>query len=127
MSVKMEAVAKFRNCPVAPRKMRLVADTIRGKHVGEALNILKFTRKEGAYWIDKTLTSAIANWVQLHEGDPDNSDLRISEIRIDPGPMLKRIQPAPQGRAHRVRKRMNHITIKVVSTATAEVTNSNEE
>lgn len=124
----MESKAIFRNCPVAPRKMRLVADNVRGKDVVQALNILQFTRKEGAFWIKKTLTSAIANWAVLHEDqDPDAAGLYVKEIRIDAGLTLKRIQPAPQGRAHPIRKHTNHIYITVGSKNAAPVVVENVE
>lgn len=109
----MEAVARYTNCPIPPRKMRLVADNIRGVDVTKAFGILKFSQKLGAYWLSKVLTSAMANWADKHGQDPDSANLFIKEIRIDGGMVLKRFQPAPQGRAHRIRKRHNHITIIV--------------
>jgi large subunit ribosomal protein L22 len=109
----MEAVAKFKNCPVAPRKMRMVADVIRGMDVEKALNTLKYTRKEGALWLDKVLTSAVANWSVKAESEPDEHELFIKEVRIDQGVTLKRFRPAPHGRAHRIRKRTNHIVVIV--------------
>ena len=118
----MQAVAKYKNCPIPPRKMRLVADNVRGLSVQKAFNILKFSRVEGAYWIEKTLNSAVANWSVKHNGQsPDGADLFVSEIRIDPGMMLKRFRPAPHGRAHRIRKRFNHITIVVDNRNPVEV------
>ena len=111
----MEAVAKLKNCPMSVRKMRLVVDNIRGQEVDKALNILKFTRKEAAQWLDKVLVSAIANWeVKAGEGvDAADYDLVIKTAFADQGPMLKRFRPAPFGRAHRIRKHTNHITIIV--------------
>ncbi len=109
----MEAVAKLRNCPMSARKMRLVIDNIRGKNVSDALNILKYTNKEAAYWLDKVLRSAIANWSVKTDLDPDSYDLYISRAFSDEGKVAKRFQPAPQGRAHRILKRSNHITIFV--------------
>ncbi len=109
----MEAVAKLRNCPLSPRKTRLVADIVRGHDVDHALNLLKFTKKHPARWIEKNLLSAIANWEVKSEASADEHDLFIKEIRVDEGPMLKRFRPAPHGRAHRIRKRSNHITIVV--------------
>lgn len=112
----MEAVAKLRNEPTAPRKMRLVADMIRGRNVYDALNILKFESKSGAAKIEKLLISAIANWEEINEDQrSDEADLYIKEIRVDGARILKRLRPAPQGRAHRIRKRSNHITLIVDS------------
>lgn len=112
----MEAVAKLRNEPTSPRKMRLVADMVRGRNVYEALNILKFESKSGAAKIEKLLVSAIANWEEINEDQrSDEADLYIKEIRVDGGRILKRLRPAPQGRAHRIRKRSNHITLVVDS------------
>jgi large subunit ribosomal protein L22 len=111
----MEAVAKLRNCPMSPRKMRLVVDNIRGVEVDKALNILKFTRKEASTWLEKVVLSAIANWdVKAGEGvDADEYNLYIKTVFVDEGAMLKRFRPAPFGRAHRIRKRTNHVTIIV--------------
>jgi len=113
-AMKTVAIAKLNNCPTSPRKMRLVADIIRGKGVFDALNILKFTQKEAAGRLEKLLLSAINNWEQKNEGGrADEAGLYIKSINVDSGRMLKRIQPAPQGRAHRVRKRSNHVTLIV--------------
>ncbi len=111
----MEAIAKLRNCPMSPRKMRLVVDQIRGQRVEEALNTLKFSQKRVyAEKVEKLLKSAIANWQEVNDERVDEeTGLVVSEVFVDPGRMLKRIQPAPQGRAHRIRKRSNHITLKV--------------
>ncbi|MGB1247328.1 MAG: 50S ribosomal protein L22 [Chitinophagales bacterium] len=111
----MEAVAKLRNNPTSTRKTRLVVDLVRGKDVNEALNILKFTKKESAPKIEKLLLSAINNWEQKNELSPEDHDLYVKEIWVDGGKMLKRFRPAPQGRAHRIRKRSNHITVVVDS------------
>lgn len=109
---KNVAFAKLNNCPTSPRKMRLVADIIRGEDVEKALNILKFNSKEASLRLEKLLLSAIANWESKNEGSNiENSKLYVKEITVDSGRMLKRIQPAPQGRAHRIRKRSNHVTI----------------
>lgn len=106
------AFAKLNNCPTSPRKMRLVADIIRGKKVEDALNILKFSSKEAAGRLDKLVLSAVANWqAKNEEGDVADAGLFIKEIRVDGGTMLKRLRPAPQGRAHRIRKRSNHVTL----------------
>ncbi|WP_194851088.1 50S ribosomal protein L22 [Nonlabens antarcticus] len=109
---KSISFAKLNNCPTSPRKMRLVADIIRGKKVEDALNILKFSSKEAAGRLDKLVLSAVANWqAKNEEGDVADAGLFIKEIRVDGGTMLKRLRPAPQGRAHRIRKRSNHVTL----------------
>ncbi len=110
----MEAVAKLRNCPMSPRKMRLVVDNIRGKRVADALGILRYTNKEAAVWLEKLLVSAVNNWQQKAEVDnSDDYDLYIKTAYVDPGGILYRFLPAPQGRAYRVRKRRNHVTLVV--------------
>jgi large subunit ribosomal protein L22 len=109
---KNSAFAKLNNEPSSPRKMRLVADIIRGKEVFMALNILKFTRKHAAVPMEKLLRSAINNWQQKNDdADVTEANLIVKDITVDGGRTLKRISPAPQGRAHRIRKRSNHITI----------------
>jgi len=120
----MEAVAKLKNVPTSPRKMRLVADLIRGEKVNRALNILKFEPKQGAARLEKLLLSAIANWqVKNEDVDLEDADLYVKEIRVDSGRILKRLRPAPQGRAHRIRKRSNHVTLVLDSmTEVAEST-----
>ena len=111
-SRKNIAFAKLNNCPTSPRKMRLVADIIRGVDVDKALNILKFNPKEASLRLEKLLLSALANWESKNEGSRiEDNQLFVKEITVDSGRMLKRIQPAPQGRAHRIRKRSNHVTI----------------
>lgn len=111
---KQIAVAKLRECPTSPRKMRLVADIIRGVEINKALGILRFSKKEASIRLEKLLRSAIANWEAKNEGvSLESTPLCVKEIFVDGGAMLKRIQPAPQGRAHRVRKRSNHVTIVV--------------
>ena len=108
----LNARATKRYLRSSPRKMRLVADIIRGKEVGAALNILKFTRTVSAMPLEKLLRSAIANWQAKNEGsDIAESNVIVKEIRVDVSRTLKRISPAPQGRAHRIRKRSNHVTI----------------
>lgn len=111
----MEAIAKLNNCPTSPRKMRLLADLIRGKRVDEAFNILRFNAKHDyAVRLEKLLRSAIANWEQKNaDSKLEDSNLMITRIFVDGGPMLKRVLPAPQGRAHRIRKRSNHVTLVV--------------
>ncbi|MEM7380161.1 50S ribosomal protein L22 [Poritiphilus flavus] len=106
------AFAKLNNCPTSPRKMRLVADLVRGAEVEKALAILRFNPKEASRRLEKLLLSAIANWQAKNEdADIEGADLFIKEIRVDGGRMLKRLRPAPQGRAHRIRKRSNHVTL----------------
>ncbi len=109
----MEAVAKLKNCPMSARKMRMVAYTIRNKEVDKALDILKFTKKEGGVWLEKLLLSAIDNWKQKTNDEPDDHRLFIKTLLVDEGAQLKRFRPAPYGRAHRIRKRTNHVTIVV--------------
>ena len=112
----MEAVARLRNYPTSPRKMRLLADLIRGKEVEEALNILKFSTKHPSLPLEKLLLSAIANWRQKNEGqDVTAANLIVKTIFVDGGRTLKRMNPAPQGRAYRLRKRSNHVTLFVDS------------
>ena len=109
----MEAVAKLRNCPLSARKMRLVADLVRGKKVEDAVNILKFTNKEAAGWLEKLVLSAVTNWENKTNGaqDVDQHDLFIKTLMVDDAGHIKRIRPAPQGRAHRIRKHSNHVTV----------------
>ena len=105
------AIAKLKNCPTSPRKMRLVADQIRGLDANKALILLKHSSKAASLKLEKLLLSAIANF-QMKYAD-ENADIIIREIFVDSGRMLKRMQPAPQGRAHRIRKRSNHVTLIV--------------
>lgn len=110
----MEALAILRNVPTSPRKMRLVADMIRGKKVNIALGLLKFEPKVGADKVEKLLLSAISNWQQKNDGErTDGTSLYVKTIFVDGGRILKRFRPAPQGRAYRIRKRSNHVTIVV--------------
>lgn len=105
-------MAKLNNCPTSPRKMRLVADQVRGKDVNKALSILKFSHKQASLRLEKLLLSAINNWQQKNpDTDVENEQLYIKEIKVDGAGMLKRLRPAPQGRAHRIRKRSNHVTM----------------
>ena len=109
---KSLAFAKLNNCPTSPRKMRLVADLVRGKMADRALNILRFSQKEASRRLEKLLLSAISNWEAKNEGlNVEDAELYVSRITVDSGSMLKRLRPAPQGRAHRIRKRSNHVTI----------------
>jgi len=111
---KTIAIAQLKKSPISPRKMRLAADLIRGIEVNKALNILQFSNKDAAKSLEKLLRSAIANWEQKNEeADITEENLIVSKIEVGGGAMLKRIQPAPQGRAHRIRKRSNHVTIVV--------------
>ncbi len=106
------AFAKLNDCPTSPRKMRLVADLVRGQEVERALAILRFSTKEASRRLEKLLLSAIANWQAKNEdADIEEANLIVSEIRVDGGRSLKRLRPAPQGRAHRIRKRSNHVTL----------------
>ena len=112
----MEAVARLRNYPTSPRKMRLLADLIRGMEVENELNTLKFSNKHPSVPMEKLLLSAIANWKVKNEGaDMATSNLYVKTIFVDAGRTLKRMRPAPQGRAYRVRKRSNHVTLFVDS------------
>ncbi|MFN3840448.1 MAG: 50S ribosomal protein L22 [Cyclobacteriaceae bacterium] len=119
-------VAKLKNVPTSPRKMRLVADLIRGERVSKALTILKYEPKVGSPKLEKLLLSAISNWgVKNQEAKLEEADLYVKDIWVDGGRILKRLRPAPQGRAHRVRKRSNHVTLVIDSlkkTAAAETT-----
>ena len=111
-SKKEQYFAMLRNCPTSPRKMRLVADMVRGMGVNRALDMLKYSSKEASNRLEKLLLSAIANWQLKNEGVRiEDSKLIVKEVHVDSGRMLKRIQPAPQGRAHRIRKRSNHVTL----------------
>jgi large subunit ribosomal protein L22 len=110
----MEALAKLKNCPMSARKMRLVVDNIRGKSIDDALSILKFTNKEAAVWLEKLVLSAVSNWSNKAESDsPEDYRLFIKTAFVDGGSVIKRFRPAPHGRANRIRKRMNHVTIVV--------------
>ena len=108
----MEAIAKLNNVPTSPRKMRLIADLIRGMGVDLAINTLKFDYKVGSKRLEKLLLSAISNWQEKNKDQKiEDADLFIKEIFVNGGKMIKRLRPAPQGRAHRIRKRSNHVTI----------------
>ena len=124
----MEAVAKLTNVPTSPRKMRVVADLIRGERVVKALSILKFEPKVGAAKLEKLLLSAISNWQLANEDAKiEEADLYIKTIAVDSGRMLKRLRPAPQGRAHRIRKRSNHVTMVIDSRNAVAVEATTEE
>ena len=113
----MEAIAKLNNCPYSPRKMRLLADIIRGKSVEDALNIVKFhPKKPYGLKLEKLILSAISNYqVKSEEVKIDESNLFVKSITVDNARQLKRIRPAPQGRAHCIRKRSNHVTLIIGS------------
>ncbi|MCQ2288856.1 MAG: 50S ribosomal protein L22 [Muribaculaceae bacterium] len=118
---KNESFAKLRNCPSSPRKMRLVADMVRGVEVFKALGLLHFSNKAAAANVEKLLKSAIANWEQKNGAKAESGQLYIKSINVDCAPMLKRLRPAPQGRGYRIRKRSNHVTLFV------DTINSNEK
>jgi len=117
----MEAVAKLRNYPTSPRKMRLLADLIRGMAVEKALAELEHNAKHPAVPLRKLVVSAISNWKQKNEGG-DETTLVVKTIMVDGARVLKRMRPAPQGRGYRVRKRSNHVTVIVDTAATAVIT-----
>src|SRR4051812_8067966 len=120
---KGAVTARLVNVPTSPRKMRLVADLIRGVRVNKALNILKYEPKVGAAKLEKLLLSAISNWTAKNQDTKlEDADLFVKEIFVDGGRILKRLKPAPQGRAQRVRKRYNHVTLIVDSLKKAEGT-----
>ena len=121
-------MAVLKNCPTSPRKMRLVADMIRGEDVNRALDILKYSPKEASRKVEKLLLSAIANWQNKNEGvRVEDSNLFIKEVFVDSGRILKRIRPAPQGRAHRIRKRSNHVTMILDSLNLTEELSTNNK
>jgi large subunit ribosomal protein L22 len=122
---KTQYIARLNNCPTSPRKMRLVADLVRGMDVTKASAVLQFTKKHAARDLEKLLRSAISNFEQKSGERWEDADLFIKEISVDGGRVLKRIQPAPQGRAFRVRKRSNHVTL-VLASATGVGQNINE-
>tara|TARA_B100002019_G_C20817745_1_gene379054 strand:- start:17 stop:427 length:411 start_codon:yes stop_codon:yes gene_type:complete len=118
---KSVAFAKLNNCPTSPRKMRLVVDMIRGQEVEKALHILKFSSKEAASRVEKLLLSALANWqAKNEESRIEDANLIVKEVYVDSARILKRLRPAPQGRAHRIRKRSNHVTLVVGSATNTE-------
>ncbi len=112
-ALREKSFAKLNNVPTSPRKMRLVADMVRGMEVFKALGVLKFSTKEASSRVEKLLRSAIANWEQKNERKAESGELYISEIYVDCAAMLKRLRPAPQGRGYRIRKRSNHVTLFV--------------
>ena len=125
-AAKEKAQALLRNVPTSPRKMRLVTDLIRGQEINRALDILKFSKQEASRRVEKLLLSAIANWQAKNEGVRlEDSNLYVKEVQVDGGRILRRIQPAPQGRAYRIRKRSNHVTL-VLGSRKQEVENISE-
>ena len=119
-ALKSTYFASLRNVPTSPRKMRLVADLVRGMEVGRALGVLKFSNKEAAARVEKLLRSAIANWEEKNGRKAEDGELYISRIFVDGAATLKRMRPAPQGRGHGIRKRSNHVTIFVDSLTNKE-------
>lgn len=116
---KTQYFASLRNCPTSPRKMKLVADLIRGKEVNQALGILKFSKQDASFRLEKLLLSAIDNWKQKNEGaNVEDANLYVKTIFVDSARVLKRLRPAPKGRASRILKRSNHVTIFVDSLPT---------
>jgi len=116
-----DAKAALKNVPTSPRKMRIVADMIRGQRVNYALNILKFSTKHSSLKLEKLVLSAVSNWQAKNEDSKiEEADLYIKEIQVDSGKILKRLRPAPQGRAHRIRKRSNHVSIIIGNNAGAD-------
>lgn len=125
---KSVCTAKATNVPTSPRKMRLIADVIRGKDVFEALNVLTFSTKHASNTLEKLVRSAVANWEQKFQTKAEDSELYVKSITVDSARILKRFQPAPQGRAYRIRKRSNHITVQLASRNEANVlTEENNE
>jgi large subunit ribosomal protein L22 len=121
---KTEYMAKLNNCPTSPRKMRLVADQIRGMEVMKAFGLLQYSPKEAANRLEKLLRSAVNNFEQKSGERPEDAKLYIKEVHVDGGRALKRLRPAPQGRAYRIRKRSNHVTM-VLDTWNEEITAEN--
>src|SRR3984957_19018630 len=134
-ALKTTYVAKLNNCPTSPRKMNLVAELIRGKNVYQAVNVLHFSPKHAAKKMEKLLTSAISNFEQKSGERAEDSNLYVKSVHVDGGAILKRFRPAPQGRAYRIRKRSNHVTLivdkrleeAVAETATAQTENISAE
>ena len=112
-ALKTKYFAKLNNVPTSPRKMRLVADMVRGMEAFKALGVLKFSSKEASARLEKLLRSAIANWEQKNERKAESGELYISEIYVNSAAMLKRLRPAPKGRGYTIRKRSNHVTLFV--------------
>lgn len=123
---KLKSFGSLRSCPTSPRKMRLMADMIRGMEANKALDVLKFSPQAASKGMEKLLLSVISNWQAKNEGARiEDSNLFVKEVFVDSARMLKRLRPAPQGRAHRVRKRSNHVTI-ILGSKTAGDINTKE-
>ena len=112
-ALKTMYFAKLQNVPTSPRKMRLVADMIRGMEVNRALGVLRFSKKHAAADVEKLLRSAINNWEQKNDRKAEDGELYVSRVFVDEGVTMKRMRPAPQGRGYRIRKRSNHVTLYV--------------
>ena len=112
-ALKEQYFASLRNVPTSPRKMRLVADMVRGMEVNRALGVLKFSSKQAASKVEKLLRSAISNWEQKNDRKAESGELYITQIFVDEGATLMRMRPAAQGRGNRIRKRSNHVTLHV--------------
>ena len=124
---KSQYFAKLNDVPSSPRKMRLVADMIRGMEVNRALGTLRYSNKAASKDVEKVLRSAIANWEQKNERKAEAGELFVTKAFVDEGVTLKRLRPAPQGRGYRIRKRSNHISLFVDTKAAATSTNDNQE
>lgn len=124
---KTQYFAKLNNVPTSPRKMRLIADMIRGMEVNKALGVLKFSTKEASNKVEKLLRSAISNWEQKTGEKAEDGNLYVSQVYVDSARMLKRLRTAPQGRGYRVRKRSNHVTIFVDTKVINNETNTNQD
>jgi large subunit ribosomal protein L22 len=127
---KQTAIAKLNNIPTSPRKMRLVANLVRGVEVNRALDILKYTKREASVRLEKLLKSAIANWESKNEADRkelENGNVLVQHISVGQGRSLKRIRTAPQGRAARIRKRSNHVTIILAKKGETPIVETQQE
>lgn len=124
-ALKTKYFAKLNNVPTSPRKMRLVADMVRGMEAFKALGVLKFSNKEASARLEKLLRSAIANWEQKNERKAESGELYISEIYVNSAAMLKRLRPASHGRGYRIRKRSNHVTLFVDTISSNKPENQN--
>ncbi|GAD05006.1 50S ribosomal protein L22 [Porphyromonas crevioricanis] len=122
-ALRAVSFAQLRNVPTSPRKMRYVADMVRGMEVDRALGVLRFSQKEAAARVEKLLRSAIANWEEKNQRKAEAGELYVSRITVDEGMMLKRLRPAPQGRGYRIRKRSNHVTLFVDAVSNNETNN----
>ena len=124
---KAQYFAKLNDVPSSPRKMRLVADMIRGMEVNRALGILRYSNKAASKDVEKVLRSAIANWEQKNERKAEAGELFVTKVYVDEGVTLKRLRPAPQGRGYRIRKRSNHVSLFVDTKAGITNNNDNQE